>query len=62
MKKIVDLRNELLGVFNDLKDGSIDPKIASEMNNSAGKAIKTILAQLEYAALRQEKPDIDFMN
>ena len=61
MKNINDLTTELAQVFQDLKDEKLTPKIASEMNNAAGKLINSIKIQLEYSHLRQEKPDITFM-
>jgi hypothetical protein len=39
----------------------MDVKIATEMNNTAGKIIHAQRVQLEYAELRKEQPDIDFM-
>ena len=62
MQNIKQLRNELSNVFTGLKDGSIEPKTATEMNNAAGKIINTVKVQLEYAALRKEKPEIDFLD
>ena len=62
MKTITDLRNELLEVFEDLKDGNVEPKVAAEMNNAAGKAINTVKVQLEYAVLRKEIPKIAFLS
>jgi hypothetical protein len=62
MNTIADLRHELFGVFNALKSGEIAPKIASEMNNSAGKIINTAKVQLDYYALRKELPNMPFLN
>lgn len=62
MRSIIQLREELSEVFTGLKNGSIEPKTASEMNNAAGKIINTVKVQLEYSALRKEKPEIDFLN
>ena len=61
MKNITELRDNLTALFSQLKDGTIDVKAASEMNNTAGKIINTLKVQLEYAALRKEAPDVDFM-
>ena len=61
MKNISDLTTELTSLYEALKLGSIDVKIATEMNNTAGKIINTQRVQLEYAELRKEQPDIDFM-
>lgn len=62
MKNIIELRTELSKIFNDLKKGRIEAKVASEMNNAAGKIINTVKVQLEYASQRKEKPDIDFLD
>jgi hypothetical protein len=61
MKNITELREELAKVFTSLRDGTMDPKQAIEMNNAAGKMINTVKVQLEYAELRGDKPDIGFM-
>jgi len=61
MKTITVLRNELCTTFQDLKSGTIEPKIASEMNNAAGKIINTAKVQLEYATMRGVRPNIPFL-
>jgi len=61
MKSMTELRDELCKVFKGLGSGAVDPKVASEMNNSAGKIINTAKVQLEYASLRGEKPNIAFL-
>lgn len=61
MTTITDIRNDLIAVFNGLRDGKIEPKDASEMNNAAGKIISSDKVQLAYAALRSERPDIEFL-
>ena len=61
MKHISELTTELSALYDGLKNGSIDVKIATEMNNTAGKIIHAQRVQLEYAALRKEEPDIAFM-
>jgi len=61
VKNITDLRKELCTTFDDLKSGVILPKVATEMNNSAGKIINTIKVQLEYSVLTKTKPKIPFL-
>ena len=61
MKTITDLRKELIAVFDQLKTGEITPAVATELNNAAGKIIATAKVQLEYAAQREEKPRIAFL-
>lgn len=62
MKNVVELRKELAKVFDGLRKGTISAKDATEMNNCAGKIINTCKVELEYAALRKEKPEIPFLN
>ena len=62
MKNITELRDELAAVFAGLKNGTLEPKQAVEMNNAAGKIINTVKVQLEYADMRGEEPNIPFMN
>jgi hypothetical protein len=61
MNHISELTTELSALYHSLKDGTIEVKIATEMNNTAGKIINAQRVQLEYADLRKEQPDIDFM-
>ena len=61
MKHISELTTELSELYDGLKNGTMDVKIATEMNNTAGKIINAQRVQLEYAELRKEQPDIDFM-
>ena len=58
---ITELTTQLTDLYKSLKDGAIDVKVAAEMNNTAGKIIHAQRVQLEYADLRKEAPDIDFM-
>lgn len=62
MKNIVDLRNELVVLFEQLKAKEISHADAKELNNSAGKIINSVKVELEYAALRKAKPEIVFLN
>ncbi|MHC4397756.1 MAG: hypothetical protein ACYS1A_19095 [Planctomycetota bacterium] len=48
-------------VFQGLQEGTIEIKVAAEMNNTAGKIAKFIGEQLEYAKIRKEKPQIDYL-
>lgn len=61
MTTITDIRNDLVNVFNKLRDGTMDAKEAVEINNTAGKIISSAKVQLAYAALRGERPDIAFL-
>ena len=62
MSNIKTLRNDLMKVFDDLRSGDLEVKVAAEMNNTAGKIINTVRAELEYAGLRKVSPDIAFLN
>jgi hypothetical protein len=48
-------------LYEGLKNGTVDVKVATEMNNTAGKIINAQRVQLEYAELRKEQPNIEFM-
>jgi hypothetical protein len=61
MNHISELTTELSALYEGLKNGTIETKIAAEMNNTAGKIIHAQRVQLEYAELRKEQPDILFM-
>lgn len=61
MKNISELTVQLSDLYEGLKSGTIEVKVAAEMNNTAGKIINTQRVQLEYAALRNEEPEIAFM-
>lgn len=61
MTTITDIRNDLINVFTGLRDGTIDPKDANEINNTAGKILLSAKVQLAYCALRGERPSIEFL-
>lgn len=61
MTTITDIRNDLINVFNKLRDGTMEAKEAVELNNTAGKIIASAKVQLAYAALRGEQPNIPFL-
>jgi adhesin HecA-like repeat protein len=62
MKHISELTTELSALYDGLKNGTVDVKVAAELNNTAGKIIHAQRVQLEYAELRKEQPDIAFMS
>lgn len=61
MKNVNELRVRLTKVFDDLESGAMDTKRAAELANVAGKMIQSSKVQLEYYALRKEKPMIVFL-
>jgi len=62
MKNVVDLRNELIKIFEQLKAKEISHTDAKELNNSAGKIINSVKIELEYAGLCKVTPNIAFLN
>ena len=51
----------LMETFRGLRDGTIKPKEAQELNNTAGKIISAYKARLAYHALRGEAPIIPYL-
>lgn len=62
MKNIEEVRKALCVAFKDIRSGKMDVKQASGMANMAGKIIGTLKVELEYASLRNEEPDIEFLS
>lgn len=66
MKTVTELRNELFEVFQELRDGTLSPKQAAEINNCAGKIINSVKLELEYYQLRHtlksDPPQISFIS
>lgn len=62
MNNITEMRTGLSALFDQLKSGEVDVKVASEMNNTAGKIINSLKVQLEYSNQRKESPSIQFLD
>ena len=62
MKTAESLRTELGALYEQLKNGQIEHKNASELTNIAGKMISSAMAQLKYYGLRKETPSIEFLD
>lgn len=62
IKNVEDLRGSLVEVYQALQNGDCNLKAADTTANLAGKIIGTLKAQLVYAKLRKEKPEIEFLN
>ncbi|RAK68818.1 hypothetical protein [Phenylobacterium kunshanense] len=62
MTTIADIRNDLIEVFNGLKNGTMEAREAVEINNTAGKIISSAKVQIAYHALRGEAPNIPFLS
>lgn len=58
---ITELRDELLRVFDELRNGKMKPPMAKEINNTAGKIIGSCKVQLELHKLTGSKPSIKFL-
>lgn len=61
MKNARQLRDELSAVFEKLKNGLITYHEAGELANIGGKMVASAKVQIEYYALRQEKPEIEWL-
>jgi len=61
-KTITSLRTSLNTVFDGLIKGTVDPKNAKEINNTAGKIMNSVKLEMEYAKFRKEAPNIEFMD
>ena len=61
IKNMAELEKDLCLDRAEFKDGNFDHVSMKEKSNNAGKIINTVRARLEYAKLRKESPNIDFM-
>lgn len=63
---ITALRNDLAKLYGEVtkKNGGKEPELAriNTATNVAGKMISTLRTQMEYHAMRKEKPNIKFLN
>jgi hypothetical protein len=59
---IEQLRDQLLDVFLETRAGTTKHYVAKETTNTAGKILGSIKLELEYAAMRGEKPEIAFLD
>lgn len=58
---IEDVTKAAMSVYDALVEDTIPFGRAKEMTNALGKTINSVKIRLEYAALRKETPEIDFM-
>jgi hypothetical protein len=56
-----ELRDELLNVFTDLRNGEIDIHEAAELNNTAGKIINSVKVETEVFGLIKRVPTTKFI-
>jgi len=64
MKNITSLRDWIIENAVATKAKKIEPKVAKELNNSAGKVIATLVLELKYAQFLAATPKgkrIDFL-
>ena len=55
MKNVSELRDELSNIYKGLSKGEIDPKVAKELANLAGKMISSAKIQIDYHTMRGDK-------
>jgi hypothetical protein len=61
-RNIKDLRVDLDDIFAKLKRNDIEPKLAHELSNAAGKIISSCGAELKYAYQRGVMPAIKYLD
>jgi len=61
MKNMNDLRIELVSLFSALRAGEVAPEVAMQLNNAAGKIIKSCSVQLAYKELTKSDAPIAFL-
>lgn len=59
---VLDLRNDLIKVYEDLRSGSIGNDEAKQAANVAGKIMSTCKSQMEYNKMTQSKKKINFLD
>lgn len=59
---IATLRSDLGDVFAKLKDGTLEPKLAHELSNAAGKIVASVGVELKYAYQRGVQPAIPYLD
>jgi len=62
MKNVIELRDELVEVFNLLKEGKMKGREAKEIINCAGKIIASAKLEIDYAKLNGNKREIKFLD
>jgi hypothetical protein len=61
IKNVVELRNDLLSVYTDLRSGKLGTDEAKQAANVSGKILSTAKVQLEYNKMVQSKERIPFL-
>ncbi len=61
MKNVVELREDLMKVYTELRSGDLGTNEAKQAANVAGKIISTAKIQMEYNKMVQSKDRIPFL-
>ena len=61
INNIQDLTNHLVGNYEKLSDGHLQPKLAKEISNMAGKIIGSAKVNLEYNKFMKLNRKISFL-
>ena len=61
MKNTTDLRNEMVKVFNDLKDRKTDTSSAKTMVMVSNSILKSAAIEADYNKFMGKKTEIDFL-
>ena len=61
IKNIHDVRDELIEAVDSVKKDPRRVAQVHEISNACGKIINSVKLELEYAALKKEKPSIKFL-
>ena len=61
MENEKELYKELACLYEDLKAGKIQHKVAKQMNNTVSRIQRQLYLKMEYKKRRREKPYIPFM-
>ena len=56
-----ELRDELLNLFTDLRNGQVDINEAAELNNTAGKIINSVKVEAEVMSMMKRDPRQKFI-
>ncbi len=61
IKNVSDLRDDLINIYEELKEGKIGLRDAKERNNTAGKIMSSAKLELEYNVYTKSSARIPFL-
>lgn len=61
MKNMTELRDNLAMLYKDLRNGNVEPKVAKELTNIAGKMISSAALQVKVADINKQKVNLPFL-